>query len=78
MLNATNDFYNFMLDSYYIFKKEDGVSLKVAWEMYKTYTENAGLAYSMNKRVFKEELRSYFRRYDERLTKEDGTRIRSY
>lgn len=78
MLNATNDFYNFMLDSYYIFKKEDGVSLKVAWEMYKTYNENASLAYSMNKRVFKEELRSYFRRYDERLTKEDGTRIRSY
>ena len=78
MLNATNDFYNFMLDSYYMFKNDDGVSLKVAWEMYKTYCESAGLQYTMNKRVFKEELRTYFKKYDERLTKEDGTRIRSY
>lgn len=78
MLSASNDFFNFMLDSYYIFEKEDGVSLKVAWEMYKTYCENAGLSYMMNKRVFKEELRSYFRNYDERITKEDGSRIRSF
>ena len=78
MLNATNDFYNFMLDSYYMFKNDDGVSLKVAWEMYKTHCESAGLQYTMNKRVFKEELRTYFKKYDERLTKEDGTRIRSY
>lgn len=78
MLSASNDFYNFMLDSYYIFKKENGVSLKVAWEMYKTYNENAGLTYSMNKRVFKEELRSYFRNYEERTQLEDGSRVRSY
>lgn len=78
MLSASNDFYNFMLDSYYIFKKENGVSLKVAWEMYKTYNENAGLTYSMNKRVFKEELRSYFRYYEERTQLEDGSRVRSY
>lgn len=78
MLSASNDFYNFMLDSYYIFKKENGVSLKIAWEMYKTYNENAGLTYSMNKRVFKEELRSYFRNYEERTQLEDGSRVRSY
>ena len=33
MLGASNDFYNFVLDSYPIFKKEDGVTLKAAWEM---------------------------------------------
>ena len=32
MLGATNDFYNFILDSYQIFKDSDGISLKSAWE----------------------------------------------
>ena len=39
MLGASNDFYNFVEDSYYVFKKEDGVSLNAAWEMYKTYCD---------------------------------------
>ena len=33
MLGASNDFYNFVLDSYHIFKKEDGTTLKAACEM---------------------------------------------
>ena len=37
MMVASNDFYNFVLDSYFTFKEEDGVSLKTAWEMYKVY-----------------------------------------
>lgn len=32
MLGASNDFYNFMLDSYYIFKKEDGVCTTCLWQ----------------------------------------------
>lgn len=40
MLGASNDFYNFMLDRYYIFKKEDGISLKRAWAMYDEYIED--------------------------------------
>lgn len=78
MLGASNDFYNFMLDSYYVFKKEDGVSLKVAWEMYKQYNETAQVSYPYPMRAFKEELRSYFREYKERANGENGDRVRSY
>ena len=78
MLGATNDFYNFVLDSYITFKKEDGVSLKVAYEMYKTYCDDARVTYPYPKRTFKEELRNYFKEYHERFQLEDGTRVRSY
>ncbi len=78
MLGASNDFYNFILDSYFVFKKEDGTSLKAAWEMYKTYCDDAKVSYPMPQRIFKEELRNYFRDYKERFNLEDGTRVRSY
>ena len=78
MLGATNDFYDFMNDSYFVFKNEDGVSLKAVWEMYKTYCDDAKVAYPYTKRVFREELRNYFKSYDDRATLKDGTRVRSY
>ncbi len=78
MLGASNDFYNFVMDSYYVFKKEDGTSLKAAWEMYKTYCEEAKVSFPFPYRVFKEELKNYFREYKNRKDSLDGTRIRSY
>lgn len=78
MLGASNDFYNFVLDAYPVFKREDGVSLKSAWEMYKTYCDDAKVPYPHSQRLFKEELRNYFRDYKERIGLEDGTRVRSY
>ena len=78
MLGASNDFYNFVLDSYYIFKKEDGTSLKAAWEMYKTYCDEAKVSYPLPQRIFKEELRNYFHDYTDRINMENGSRIRSY
>ncbi len=78
MLGASNDFYNFITDSYYVFKEEDGTTLKAAWEMYKTYCDEAKVAYPMSLRPFKEELKNYFRDYKERFSKNDGTRVRSY
>lgn len=78
MMGASNDFYNFVYDSYFIFKKDDGVTLKCAWEMYKTYCDDAKVPYPFSRRVFKEELRNYFKDYQERYTLEDGTRVRSY
>lgn len=78
MLGASNDFYNFIVDSYHIFKKEDGTTLKSAWEMYKTYCDEAKVAYPFSKRIFKEELKNYFREYKERFNLEDGKRVRSY
>ena len=78
MMGATNDFYNFILDSYHIFKREDGTTLKAAWEMYKTYVEEAKVSYPFSQRTFKEELKTYFKEFDERFASEDGSRLRSY
>ena len=78
MLGASNDFYNFMLDNYFIFVRDGGVSLKQAWEMYKVYCDDAKVAYPFSQRLFKEELKNYFKEYQERYTFPDGTRVRSY
>jgi hypothetical protein len=78
MLGASNDFYNFVIDSYHVFKKEDGATLKAAWEMYKTYCDEAKVTYPYSQRVFKEELKNYFRDYKERFNPGDGSRVRSY
>ena len=78
MLGASNDFYNFVVDSYHVFKKENGTTLKAAWEMYKTYCDEAKVGFPFSQRVFKEELKNYFHDYKERFNLDDGTRVRSY
>ena len=77
MLGASNDFYNFVLEAYPIFAQEDGTTLKAAWEMYKTYCDDAKVPYPLAQRAFKEELKNYFRDYYERLSLDDGSRIRN-
>lgn len=77
MLGASNDFYNFVLDSYYTFKKEDGTTASIAWEMYKAYNEEARVQYPYSNRIFKEELKNYFKEYYDEFDDGDG-KIRSY
>ena len=78
MFGASNDFYNFIIDSYHVFKKENGTTLKSAWTMYKSYCEDANVSFPFSQRIFKEELKNYFDNYRERFSLEDGTRVRSY
>ena len=78
MMGATNDFYNFVLDAFPIFKRDDSTTLKASWEMYKTYCEDAKVSYPLSQRTFKEELKNYFRDYKERFSDEEGSRVRSY
>ena len=78
MMGASNDFYNFVIDSYHIFKKEDGVTLKAAWEMYKNYCDEAKVPYPFSQRTFKEELKTYFWDFNDRFSLEDGSRVRSF
>ena len=78
MMGASNDFYNYVLDSYHVFKREDGTTLKAAWEMYKTYVDEAKVSYPFSQRNFKEELKNYFKEFNERFAAEDGSRLRSY
>ena len=79
MMSASNDFYNlhnrFVL---YYFSKENGTTLKAAWEMYKQYCDEAKVPYPLSQRAFKEESKNYFKDYKERHTLNDGTRVRSY
>lgn len=78
MMGASNDFYNFLEDSYSVIEETDSITLKAAWEMYKTYCEEAKVNYSLPLRAFKEELKTYFWDFDERAVLEDGTRVRNY
>lgn len=78
MMGASNDFYNFVEDMFHIFKKENGVTLKQAWEIYKTYCDDSKVPYPFPKRIFKEELKNYFWEYEDRYILEDGTRVINY
>ena len=77
MLGASNDFYNFVMDSYRIFKREDRTTMKAAWELYNIYCDEARVPYRMSQRIFKEELKNYFREYKDRII-EDGEIVRGY
>lgn len=78
MMEASNDFYNYIVDSYSVFKKEDGTTLKAAWEMYKNYCEEAKVPYPFSKRTFQEELKNYFRNFDKEIEGSDGNILKSY
>lgn len=75
MLGASNDFYNYVMDSFDTFNFNNEVTLKVAWELYKTYCEEAKVSYPYPMRVFKEELKNYFETFKERGTNAEGYRV---
>lgn len=74
MLGASNDFYNFVVDSFRVFKKDDRTTLKAAWEMYKVYCEDARVPYPFSQRTFKEELKNYFQEFTETFNDGAGSR----
>lgn len=78
MMGASNDFYNFVIDSYYELSKNEGITLKKAYKLYNEYCEEAKVPYPLTRMVFKEELKNYFTDYNERFSTEDQGRVRSY
>ena len=75
MIGASNDFYNFILEYYDAFKTEDGTTLKIAWERYNKYCDDARVPFRYQRMVFKEELKSYFKEFSERgAPDKSGTR----
>jgi energy-coupling factor transporter ATP-binding protein EcfA2 len=77
MMGATNDFYNYVINMYSTFKREDGTSLRAAWEAYKVYCDDAKVPNSYSQRYFKEELKNYFKEFDENFAADDG-KVTSY
>lgn len=78
MMSATNDVYNFVMDSFTVFAKDGTTTRKIAWEMYKQYVEDAKIPYPYTMKQFGEELKNYFAEYEERHLMEDGTRVRNW
>jgi hypothetical protein len=66
MVSKTNDFYNFMEDNYEFFKEKESVTLTEAWYRYNNYCEDARVPYPFQKRLFKEELKNYFKDFTSR------------
>ena len=77
MMFKTDIFFNFVEDSYYIFKDNDGTSLKAAYTMYKEYCDESGTDYKLPLYKFREELKNYFKKFDD-VTRIEGKQIRSY
>lgn len=77
MMYQTDVFFNFVEDNYHIFREQDGVGLNQAYEMYKTYCDEALVPYKLAKHKFREELKGYFREFSDR-TRVEGKQLRNY
>ena len=77
MIGATNDFYNFIEEMFDDFVKSDEVTLNMAWSEYKKFCEEARIPFPYKKTVFKEELKNYFKVFDERGKDRNGTQQRN-
>lgn len=77
MMLQTDVFYNYIEYCFDVFKKQDGVSLKQAYQMYKEYCADTGIEKMLAQYKFREELRNYFDKFEEKV-EIDGATIRSY
>lgn len=77
MIMQTDVFFNFVENHYYDFKDSDGVTLTRAYDMYKLYCDEAMLEYKLARHRFREELKSYFQKFDD-VVRVDGKQVRSY
>ena len=79
MMFKTDVFFNFVEDSYLVFDRQDGVTLKQAYDMYKVYCDESQADYRMAKYRFREELKNYFSTFDV-MTRigPEGKQVRNY
>lgn len=77
MMLQTDVFFNYIEAHYDIFKEQDGVSLKQAYELYKQFCADTLIEYKMPQYRFREELKNYFSDFLERATI-DGVIVRSW
>lgn len=72
MQSKTDYFYNFVRDNYIYFKNEDEITLKAAYEMYKTYCVDSNEKYILPKMRFKDEFENYWNETKESCRNKDG------
>lgn len=77
MMLQTDVFYNYIEAYVDIFKRQDGASLKQAYELYKEYCNETGIDKLLPQYKFREELRNYFENFHDRYEL-DGIMVRSY
>src|SRR5450756_2161009 len=66
-----------MLSQFDLFKEQDGTTLLQAWNLYKAFCEESGYDWTLNRSKFRDELRNYFDKFEERA-RVDGVLIRSW
>lgn len=77
MMLQTDVFYNFVEAYFEEFKKDDGISLKRAYTLYKEYCSETGIDKMLPQYKLREELKNYFYMFEERAYI-DGRVVRSY
>lgn len=65
MISKTNDFYNFMEENYDYFSSKDVIEINPSWKRYNEYCDDARVSYPLNKRVFKDEMKNYFKSWND-------------
>ena len=77
MILQTDVFYNFVESNYHVFSEQEGVTLTQAYDMYKTYCDEALVEFKTPRHKFREELKNYFKTFND-LTRVNGLQVRSY
>ena len=80
MMLQTDVFYNFIEAEWDIFSRQDGITLKQAYSLYKNWCSETGIdpKFVMPQYKFRPEFDNYFDNFDDRYEMGDGTRVRSW
>ena len=77
MIERTNPVYNFVMDNFDELNRDEGILISEAFVMWERYCEEIGMTNYMKRPAFKEELKSYFIRFEE-YKKIDGVSYRGW
>ena len=77
MMLQTDVFFNFIEESFDIFKEQDGTSLNQAYILYKKFCEETLIEYKLPRHKFRDEIGNYFQNFEDRIII-DGVRVRSW
>lgn len=77
MMLQTDVFFNYIEHYYELFKEQNGATLDQAYKLWKAYKDEAGVEYNIPRHRFREELKNYFDKFEDRAMV-DGIRVYSW